>query len=615
MAQYIIGPAQCTGWDPSHTYHPFSGRVVLDETVDELNNQSIIAWKFQIYINRNDYISGYTSSQQNQVWITISDENPAVNPSTKKYVNISSGNIGSIAMANHYISDPVTLSSGTITVKHNNDGAKSLYVYAKFNQPRSFDTVLKTIELSGTQSLQEIPRSAVISSAPAITLPVTGTVDHTVAWESQVSTFWYKLEYKYGSTSLHISDATQATSLTYAVPASISEYVTNAKTMQLSAVLHTYQDQACTNEVGTNTATVTVTFSDDYAPDLSYTLDVDNSAIPSAYRSTFTGLAIQYTSKLALAFTGTPVHNATISGFTCVADGKGYSGASVLTDPIQGSGDVSITAVVTDSRGFSTSISITREVIPYSYPQIKPYGTYAEIQVFRCDSLGMEDDRGQQVKMMASSQSCEILSGAVNLNRAVIKYQYLSGSTWSGYTTISDTGDASINDIISGIFPETNAFTFEIHAEDLLGNSSGVVMINVPISDIPLHLREGGHGVGIGEYASVDPDKFMVGYESHFSKPIYTDVGMAISAVDSGSSTMADLWDAVKESAGGTGAVTLTAAYGNMGADDYTYICIPYDDENGLFYFSLLGSDTGDLWIVHIINDTICQPFKLTGTR
>ena len=78
---------------------------------------------------------------------------------------------------------------------------------------------------------------------------------------------------------------------------------------------------------------------------------------------------------------------------------------------------------------------------------------------------------------------------------------------------------------------------------------------------------------------------------------------------------MADLWDAVKESAGGTGAVTLTAAYGNMGADDYTYICIPYDDENGLFYFSLLGSDTGDLWIVHIINDTICQPFKLTGTR
>lgn len=615
MAQYIIGPAACTGWDPSHTYHPFSGRVVLDETVDELNNQSIIAWKFQIYINRNDYVSGYTSNQQNQVQVIISDENPTTVPSTKKYVNLYSSNIGSVAMANRYISNPLTLASGTITVKHNNDGAKSLYVYAKFNQPRSFDTVLKTIELSGTESLQEIPRSAVITSAPPITLPVTGTVDHTVTWDSQVSTFWYKLEYKYGSTSLHLSDATQETSLTYAVPASISEYVTNAKTMQLSAVLHTYQDQACTNEVGTNTATVTVTFSEDYAPSLSYTINVDNTSIPSAYRAAFAGLAIQYTSKLALSFTGTGVHNASISGYTCVVDGKGYAGASVLTDPIQSSGNVPITAAVTDSRGFSKTINITLEVIPYSYPQIKPYGTYAEIQVFRCDSQGVEDDRGQQVKMMASSQSCEVLSGGINQNRAVIKYRYLTGTTWSGYTTVTDTGDASINSIISGIFPETNAYTFEIHAEDLLGNSSGAVMITVPISDIPLHLREGGHGVGIGEYASATPDRLEVGYEAHFSKPIYTDVGMAISAVDSGSSTMSDLWDSVKESAGGTGAVTLTAAYGNMGADDYAYIAIPYDDENGLFYFSLLGSDTGDLWIVHIINDTVCQPFKLTGTR
>ena len=605
MAQYTVGPTACTGWAPDGSggqLHAYWGKVLLSETVDLLNNTSTIAWTFLIYLYPDSYVSNYRYTNGNQVQVSINGNQVFNSP-----------NVGTVALNGRYQYNPLTLASGTVVVPHDSDGTKNLAVSAKYTQNNA--SYLQSITVSGTVALETIPRSAMITSAPAITLPVSGTVDHTVTWETQVSTFWYKVEYKYGSTSLHTSSATQNTTYTYAVPASVSEYVTNAKTMTLSVVLHTYSDSACTTEVGTNTASVTVTFSDDYAPGLTYTLSVDNSLIPSANRSIFAGIAIQYTSKLSLSFTGTGVHDATISGYTCMIDGKGYSGASVLSDPIQNAGTLAITAVVTDSRGFSTTITISQTVIAYAYPQIKPYGTYAEVQVFRCDSVGVADDRGQFVKMMAASQSCEILESSVNLNRSIIKYRYLSGSTWSGYTTISDSGDASINDVISGVFPETNAYTFEIHAEDLLGNASGTIEITVPISDIPLHLREGGHGVGIGDYASSTANRLMVGYEAHFSKPIHTDVGLALSGVDMGSSTMADLWDDLKTMTGGIGAFELTTAYGNMDPDDYVFVFIPYDDENGLIYFSLLGTDSGDLWIVHIINDTICQPFKLTGSR
>lgn len=618
MAQYTVGPVECTGEynDPNiGKYHPFSGKVVLDETVDELTNKSVVSWKFQIYINRDYYASSWTANYNNQVTVIISDEDPSVNPSTKKYVNFYSPNIGTVQMAGCYINNPFTLAQGTVNIEHDDAGQRSIFVRAVFNQPGSFDTVLKHIEPTGTKTLTAIPRKAVISSSPAITLEPTGTTNQTVTWGASVSTFWYKVQYLYGTTILDTSSATQATSYTYAVPASISEYVTDAKKMTLTVALHTYSDEDCLNEVGVDAKSVTVNFSDDFAPSLAYTLAVDNDLIPSANRSLFSGVAIQYTSRLALTFTGTGVHNATISGYACTVDGKAYSGSTVLTDPIQTGGTATITAVVTDSRGFTKTVTITQQVTPYAYPQLLPYGTNSEVQIYRCDQYGVEDDTGANIMIKASSKSSEVLNASVNVNRAVIKTRFSTGSTWSQYATFSDTGDASVMAMIAGYFPDTVAYIFEIHAEDLLGNSSGVVTIIVPIADVPLHLREGGHGVGIGVYADSTPNRLRVAYESFFDKPIHTDVGLALSAVDMGTMTMSDLWDDLKTMAGGIGAVSLSAAYGNMAIGDYTFVFIPYDDENGLIYFSLLDTDTGDLWIVHIINNTICQPFKLTGSR
>lgn len=614
MEEYTVGPVQCTGEDAEHK-HSFSGRVLLTETVDELNNISVINWKFQIYINRSDYVSAYTSTSQNQVTVIIGNENPDTNPSTKKYVNFYSPNIGTVQMAGRYISNPLTLAQGTVNIEHDDAGERSIYVKAVFNQPRAFDTVLKHIEPSGTKTLTSIPRKAVISSSPSITLAPTGTTDSTVTWESTVDTFWYKVEYKYGSTVLHTSSATQNTSYTWAVPASTADSVTNAKKMTLTAALHTYSDQACTDEIGVDAASITVNFSDDFAPALAYTKAVDNDLIPSAYRSSFAGIAIQYTSRLSLTFTGTGVRDATISGYTCIVDGKGYTGSSVLTDPIQTSGTLSITAAVTDSRGFTKSITITQDVMAYAYPQIKPYGSYAEVQIYRCDQYGVADETGANIRVLASSKSSEVLNAGVNVNRAVIKLRHTSGSTWSQYATFTGSGDASVDTVITGTFPDTQAFTFEIHAEDLLGNSSGVITIVVPISDVPLHLREGGHGVGIGAYADGTADRFRVGYTAFFDEPIHTDLGIAASNITAGTTTVADLWDDLKGTAGGTGTVTISTALGNMSAADYAFVCIPYGSSDGVILFTLLGSDTGDLWIVHIISDTVGNPFKLTGTR
>lgn len=616
MAQYIIGPVECTGTynDPNlGPYHPFSGRVVLEETVDELANESTIQWYFQIYINRDYYQSTWRFQSQNKVWVNIKDtDNDPV------YKDFYSANIGTVAMGGHYINNPVTLASGTITgIKHEDDGTKTIHVYAKFQQPQANDTVLKSIEISADQALTPIPRAASIISAPNVTLPVSGTVNHTVTWDINSPSFYYKVQYLVGSTPVHTSDALHVGTYTYAMPASLSEYETAAKSMELLVVLHTYSDAECTDEVGVSQQYIYATFSDDYAPTLTYTAAPNNDSIPSGSRSAFAGLFIQYTSRLALTLTGTGSHGATITGYTCFIDSKGYSGASVLTDPIETSGNVYGTATISDSRGFYTTVSFTLSVIAYTYPKLLPYGSNDTILAYRVDQYGQADDEGTSIMVEASSQSSPVMSGSTNINKAHILVRYYDGSSWSFPDDIeASSGDASINFTIPGTFPATNAYTVEIWAQDRLGYSSGRMTIKVPTADLPFHLRRGGHGVGIGRAASSTADRLMIGYETYHEMPIHASHGgLAISTQDIGNYTMAGLWDAVKNTPGGTGVFGLTEAFGNMSANDYTYVYIPCSSTAGIFYFSLLDSDTGELWIVHVFQSTIRQPWKLTGSR
>lgn len=104
---------------------------------------------------------------------------------------------------------------------------------------------------------------------------------------------------------------------------------------------------------------------------------------------------VQSISKLSFALTSTPGQGASFSSYTVTGqdlpDNMDLSSATttVVTNKITGSGPISWSFYVTDSRGRSSAITvITKTVSSYSRPSISP------ISVYRCNSSGTTDQSG-----------------------------------------------------------------------------------------------------------------------------------------------------------------------------------------------------------------------------
>ena len=429
MAQYIL-EAVCTGNAPlgnGQYGHVFSGRFVLNTTTDAANNRTVInSWQFYLYVNKSDYVTSYNYGSGNKVIISINGQTV-----------VSTTNIGRVtlgqgtAATTHYSSNPllITQSTSAINVPHNNDGTKSLAVSANYTQTQS-GNYLGTANPAGTIKLEDIQRAAPITSAPNITLAATGTTNHTVTW-TDVEDYYYKLQYLYGDTVLHTSEKIDPETETYtwAVPASIAENVTNAKTMTVKAVLHTYTDSACTNEWGTSSAGFTVTFSDSFAPAL--------SSLTVTQLSTLNGTIVAGQSKSKIEWTTAYKSNATFgSAYAVYVDGSGnelssrVSGSSPITLGIipaftDTTKSIKIKVSLTDSRGFTSTATLGTAFAVYGW--IAP--TITALTAVRCDSGGTENLSGGYYKLTVT-YSIRPLNNQ-NAKNAKVYYKYASDSVYT----------------------------------------------------------------------------------------------------------------------------------------------------------------------------------------
>lgn len=256
-------------------------------------------------------------------------------------------------------------------------------------------------------------------------------------------------------------------------------------------------------------------------PAVGVTVNLNNGQLPGA----FDGLYIQGKSRLNISLSAKGKYNAEINSYWAVVEGKTYSGQTITTDAIQGSGNVEIVGYAKDSREFTGSASLQFVFREYSKPLVIPIGSENAILCYRSDGNGTRLGSSTSLWIKAKRFYYSI-SGkntcALQWRRKLTTEEWNSNEhLWQDLLAKSATTD-EYNALLSGVvFDVKKAYTVQIRAIDDIGESD-TKTFEVPTQDVALHLGKGGKNVAIGTYCDYSREyTFYSDWEGIFDKGLW----------------------------------------------------------------------------------------------
>lgn len=256
-------------------------------------------------------------------------------------------------------------------------------------------------------------------------------------------------------------------------------------------------------------------------PSVGLSVNLNNSQLPSK----FAGLYIQGKSRLNISMSAQGKYNASIRSYSAVVEGKTYSGQTITTDAIQGSGNVAVAGYAKDSREFTGSASTQVNFTEYSKPLVIPIGSENAILCYRSDGNGNRVGGSTSVWIKAK-RSYYSLSGkntcALQWRRKLTTEEWNdSAHLWSDLLAKTATAN-EYNALLSGVvFDVKKAYTVQIRAIDDIGEFD-TKTLEVPTQDVALHLGRGGKNVAIGTYCDYSEDyTFYSDWKAIFDKEVY----------------------------------------------------------------------------------------------
>lgn len=333
-----------------------------------------------------------------------------------------------------------TLYSGTRTVKHDDDGSKSVTVKASFD----VNTGTRWVYATKTLELTTIPRKSALTVANG----TLGTAQ-TLTITEKASSFKHKLKYTCGDASGWIlgdgSSFSTANSVSWTPPLSLAQENTTGTSVSVTFTLYTYTNDG--TSVGSNSYTKTFSIPSSVKPSVSLAV-----SDPMGYKDTY-GAYVQGLSKLKIVATASGSQGSTIKSYKTEADGKTYTAATVETGAVAGTGTLTIKATVTDSRGRTATASTNVSVLAYEPPKITALSAY------RSDADGNASSSGAYLAVKFSGEVTS-LNGKNAANYA-IKYKKTSATSYTTKTLNDFAGDYSVSGGIF-VFPAETASSYDI---------------------------------------------------------------------------------------------------------------------------------------------------------
>ena len=458
-----------------------ASRIVWSSTAANDSNSSKVTASLQ-YKRTN---TGYETYGTGSFSITINGTKTSVSKSVKITEN-----------------EWVTAVSATVTVSHNADGTKSITISASGGIS---GTSLTATYCVGGVTLDTIPRASSISTASNVTL---GN-KCSIKWTPNSASFRYKIKFSlrdwsYTTDVIHPNTISPYTYTAYTIPLEVAKQITSAKTSTMTATLYTYSNSAATTQVGSEsskTFTVTVPLVAGTEPSAVMSLS-PISFLGSAFESVY----VQGRCKVKADFTGSSAkYGAIITSNSMLVNGKAY-GSPYQSDYLSQSGVISVKGTVTDSRGYTASVTQNITVLPYSKPSVVNYTGEKSIICKRCESDGTLSPSGVYLRIKAGRKYSTLTSGDVQNNFCTLRYRYkVEGeknfSSWVTLLAKDNTGSDEVDVIIGNVVPSiTTSYIVQIGVIDDVGESSEVDF-PVPTDEVTFHLINGGMGAAFGKYA------------------------------------------------------------------------------------------------------------------
>ena len=327
--------------------------------------------------------------------------------------------------------------------------------------------------------------STIASSSSSV--QTTGNFGMTV--NSFNSAYYQKVVFKKGSTTLATSSAFQ-NSLSYTCPRSWFTNYPNDSSLTITAELYTYTNSSCTTQVGSAaTTTFTLTCDNGMKPSLAsgaVTLAPYNTGTGAAYLTD--NLYVQGFSKVQATVDTSKITFGSGASFASVSIKAENVTTSANSTTVTGSnklsvaGSQTITYTVTDSRGLSTSGTISISVNAYSAPVIT---------VLRCERTDDQMDPDETggyftVKAIASITSISSNTYDLTVCWAAKGQSYNTPSVFSPNTDTRRGNNTLDPDV---------TYTVKITATDTLLSVTEIT-VELPARIWPFHMIKDGAGFG-----------------------------------------------------------------------------------------------------------------------
>lgn len=374
-------------------------------------------------------------------------------------------------------------------------------VYLGIIQPRAqFET---QIDLVGSywnidvdyELLGNVP-SANVNTATLGSTAIKTTLNKVISGSSTT------IRYKIGSTTLATYNIGTGATHTYTVPTSAGSNFPNAKTAMLTIEAETFVGSA---SYGTVSTSVTLNLPSDAAPTATCTLSrtwvsgVASSAQIAAY--------VQQKSGINFSLNGSAKYGASIASYRLTIENKTYKrtgNGSIAHSPIAGSGAVSYSYTVTDSRGLARTYTSSLTVLAWRAPQI---ANFAVERVTSANESAI-DGTYARVTVQATASTLAVNGAQKNSLSYYVQYRQAGTSAWTNGDTATVTGGTSVNQSLMlkkggtnvGTFDDMTGYEFRLVLSDIYASVNA--LDEMPTKETYWDVNETNGSMGFGGKAT-----------------------------------------------------------------------------------------------------------------
>lgn len=443
-------------------------RLQIVWTVDSqsvANNTSTVTVKVQLVSTGSSYTINSSASKSGSLTIN----------GTKYTFNFTASLSGN---------QTKTLFTKPVTISHASDGTKTCSFSATCGINVTLSgTYYGNVTASGNGVFNTIARASEISSVTG-SVSVNGSNEVTVNISRKSSSFKHTVVFSFGSYSKTTSSVDTSTS--YAIPESWLNAIPKATSGTAKVTVTTYSGSTKIGSAVSKNFTVTVPA--DVVPTFSSVAVNDTTTNQTTF-----GNMVQGKSKPKFTITAAGAFGSTITAYKTVFEGKTYTGAAPTTAAITGSGLVTATITITDSRGRTAKTTKQWTVVPYAAPKIISF------QGFRCLADGTENYEG---KYLAASVNFSVSSvNSKNAASYTIEYKLATATAW---TVLLEGSVYALNQTIisaSGFMSIDASYDIRLSVKDSFATIRST--FEIPTAFTLLDFNASGRGLAFGKVSEL----------------------------------------------------------------------------------------------------------------